>query len=72
MQTSAETKKKTGARYGGRLKRALDDAAAREIRAALVETNGNVTHTARLLGISQPGLWRRMKNLKIFADRFRH
>jgi sigma-54 dependent transcriptional regulator, acetoin dehydrogenase operon transcriptional activator AcoR len=56
---------KTGPRSAGRLQHAMDDAARREILAALRETSGNVVHAARALGISQPSLYSRMAALGI-------
>src|SRR4051812_32685012 len=45
-----------GPRSAGRLQRALDDAARREIRAALRETDGNVASAARALGVTEMGI----------------
>lgn len=56
---------KGGPRTFGRLQRALDEAASREIAAALQETGGNVSEAARVLGIGRPRLWARMKALGI-------
>ena len=48
---------------------ALDEAARREIEAALKETSGNVSESARVLGIARPNLWARMKALAIVPRR---
>ena len=53
----------------GRLQRALDEAARREIEAALKETSGNVSESARVLGIARPNLWAGMKALAIVPRR---
>jgi transcriptional regulator of acetoin/glycerol metabolism len=58
-----------GPRTYGRLQRALDDCARREIEAALRETGGNVSEAARALGIGRPRLWARMKALGVVAGR---
>jgi transcriptional regulator of acetoin/glycerol metabolism len=55
-----------GPRSAGRLQRALDATATREIRAALAEAGG-VVAAARLLGISKVALWKRMRALGIRA-----
>lgn len=62
---------KGGPRTFGRLQRALDAAADAEIRKAMVETDGNVTHAAAALGISQPALLRRIAALGITTARYR-
>jgi transcriptional regulator of acetoin/glycerol metabolism len=62
---------KAGPRSGGRLQRAIDAAARGEILAALKETDGNVVHAARLLGISQPGMYKRLAALGIDPARYR-
>jgi DNA-binding NtrC family response regulator len=54
-----------GPRSSGRLQRAIDRAARREIEAALRETDGNVVQAARALGISQPSMYSRMNALGI-------
>lgn len=54
-----------GPRTHGRLQRALDQAARREIRKALAEAEGSVVEAARLLGISRISLWKRMTALDI-------
>jgi DNA-binding NtrC family response regulator len=59
---------KGGPRTFGRLQRALDETARREIAAALSESGGNISETARLLGISRRGLWKRMSTLGIAPD----
>lgn len=61
----------TGPRSAGRLQRALDAAARREITAALRETAGNVVQAARVLGISQPGMYKRLRGLGIDPTAFR-
>jgi DNA-binding NtrC family response regulator len=58
-----------GPRTYGRLQRALDDAARREIEAALRETGGSPTEAAKILGITRASLWSRMKSLGIPAQR---
>jgi DNA-binding NtrC family response regulator len=58
-----------GPRTYGRLQRALDEAARREIQAALKETGDNVSEAARVLGIGRPRLWARMKALGILPQR---
>lgn len=55
-----------GPRSAGRLQRALDETATREIKAALREAGG-VVAAARLLGISKVALWKRMRALSIAA-----
>jgi len=60
---------KGGPRTHGRFQRALDDAARREIEAALKETSGNVSEAARVLGVGRPRLWARMKALGIVPRR---
>ena len=62
-------KSKGGPRTYGRLQRALDDAARREIEAALKETDGNASEAARVLGISRASLYERMQTLGIPAAR---
>ena len=62
---------KGGPRTFGRLQRSLDAAAEAEIRKALVETDGNVTHAAAALGISQPALLRRIAVLGIATAHYR-
>ncbi len=64
-RTKAARKTGGGPRTFGRLQRALDEAASREIAAALKETGGNVSEAARVLGIGRPRLWARMKALGI-------
>lgn len=49
----------------------MDEAAKREIIAALRETSGAVKETARLLGVSRVALWARMKAYAIEPDTFR-
>lgn len=63
-----KTSPKGGPRTFGRLQRAIDDAAEREIKAALRETGGNVSAAAKALGVSRPALWARMTVLGIAAD----
>ena len=60
-----------GPRSAGRLQRAIDAAARREIEAALTETGGNVFQAARALGISQPGIYKRLSGLKIDVSKYR-
>lgn len=61
----------TGPRSAGRLQRAIDEAARREIAAALREMGGNVVHAARALGISQPSIYGRMGVLGIDPAKYR-
>jgi DNA-binding NtrC family response regulator len=68
-KASRPKKRKGGPRTGGRLQRALDAAARREIETALQETGGNVSEAAKALGISRVGLHARMKKLGIKASR---
>ena len=56
---------KGGARTYGRLQRALDATARREIAAALKESKGNVTHAAKALGITRIALRARMNSLGV-------
>lgn len=58
-----------GPRSSGRLQRAIDATVTREIKTALREAKGNVSEAARELGISRPGLWARMRSLRIAAPR---
>lgn len=60
-----------GPRSGGRLQRVIDAAATREIEAALRDSGGNVVQAAAALGISQPGLYKRMNTLVIDPSKFR-
>lgn len=60
-----------GPRTYGRLQRALDDAARREIQAALLETGGNVAAAARSLGVTEMALRKRLRSLGIDPDAFR-
>jgi len=66
--TRKPTRPRGGPRTHGRLQQALDEAARREIQAALKETNGNVTEAATALGISRRGLWKRIAALGIDAE----
>jgi transcriptional regulator of acetoin/glycerol metabolism len=43
----------------------------REIKSALHETGGNVVQAARALGISQPGMYKRLIALGIDPGKFR-
>jgi DNA-binding NtrC family response regulator len=61
----------TGPRSTGRLQRAIDEAVRREIAAALRETGGNVVRAAQALGISQPGLYKRLTALGIDPAKYR-
>ena len=54
-----------GPRSGGRLQKALDETATREIEAALQETDGAIVAAAKILGISKVALWKRMRALGI-------
>lgn len=60
-----------GPRSTGRLQRAIDEAAHREISMALKEAAGNMAEAARHLGISYKGLWKRLRSLGIDPARFR-
>jgi len=69
MKASTPKRRKStvggGPRTFGRFQRAMDEAARREIEAALRETDKNVTAAAKALGLSRPALWARMKALGI-------
>jgi DNA-binding NtrC family response regulator len=65
------TPRATGPRSSGRLQRAIDAVVEKEIKAALRQTGGNVVQAARALGISQPGLYKRLTALRIDPSRFR-
>ena len=56
-----------GPRTYGRLQKALDEAARREIEAALAETGG-VVAAAKALGISKVALWKRMRALGMRSE----
>lgn len=76
MTSKATARRKTkpgtaGPRSAGRLQRALDAAARREIEAALGETSGNITHSAAALGITRAALIARLRSLGIEARAFR-
>lgn len=62
---------KTGARYGGRFREEMNAAAKKSITKAFQETGGNVVRTAKLLGMSQPSLWKWCQKLGIDADDYR-
>ena len=62
---------KGGPRTHGRLQRAIDVVVRREIEAVLAETSGNVRHSARVLGISQPGMYKRLAALSIDPNKYR-
>jgi DNA-binding NtrC family response regulator len=62
---------RAGPRSTGRLQRALDAAARREIEAALQETGGNITHSAAALGITRAALIGRLRSLEIDARKLR-
>jgi DNA-binding NtrC family response regulator len=49
----------------------LDEAARREIEAALKETGGNVAAAARALGVTEKGLRIRLQSMRIDPDQFR-
>ena len=63
--SKTSTKKTGGPRSAGRLQRALDETARREITLALTEARGNVSEAARALGVSRIALYARMKSLHI-------
>lgn len=60
-----------GPRSAGRLQRALDATAKREIEAALRETEGNVTRAAHALGLTRVALIKRLQSLDVKAGKFR-
>jgi DNA-binding NtrC family response regulator len=60
-----------GPRSAGRLQRALDATAKREIEAALRETDGNVTRAAGALGLTRVALIRRLRSLDLEAEKYR-
>lgn len=70
-RTKPTRKPKGGPRTHGRLQRALDETVRREIGAALNETGGNVVRAAQLLGISQPGMYKRLTALGIDPEAYR-
>lgn len=60
-----------GPRSGGSLQADIDALVRRRIGEALTETTGNVVHAARILGVSQPGLYKRLVRLGIDPDKYR-
>lgn len=70
-QTRRTRKAPTGPRSAGRLQKAMDDAARREIDAAMRETGGNMSEAARVLGVHRVSLFNRMKSLGIAPDTYR-
>lgn len=61
----------SGPRSAGRLQKALDTTARREIEAALRASEGNVAGAARSLGVTEMGIRKRLRSLGIDPDRFR-
>jgi DNA-binding NtrC family response regulator len=62
---------RAGPRSTGRLQRAIDEAARREIVAALKETGGNVAAASRALGVTEMGLRKRLRSMTVDPGRFR-
>ncbi len=60
-----------GPRSAGRLQRAIDEVVTREITSALRETDGNVTQSAKALGITRDSLIKRLRSVGIVATTFR-
>jgi len=59
-------RKRPGGSVGdGRLQKALDETARREIGAALQEAKGSIAEAARLLGLTRRALYKRMEVLVI-------
>ena len=69
--TISKPGKPAGPRSSGRLQRALDDTARREITAALKEADGNVSKAARALGVHRVSLLKRMRSLELSPEAFR-
>jgi transcriptional regulator with GAF, ATPase, and Fis domain len=61
----------SGPRSTGRLQRAIDATVRKEIQAALRETTGNVAAAARLLGVTEMAIRKRLRSLQIDPNRFR-
>ena len=60
-----------GPRSAGRLQMAIDATVRREIGAALRETEGNVTHAAKALGVTMMALRKRMRAMHIDPNAYR-
>lgn len=60
-----------GPRSAGRLQMAIDATVRREIETALRETDGNVTHTAKALGVTMMALRKRMRAMRIDPNTYR-
>ena len=60
-----------GPRSAGRLQRAIDLTVAREVKAALRETKGNVAAAARLLGVTEMAIRKRLRTMQIDPNRYR-
>jgi transcriptional regulator with GAF, ATPase, and Fis domain len=60
-----------GPRSTGRLQRAIDATVRKEIQAALRETAGNLAAAARLLGVTEMAIRKRLRSLQIDPNRFR-
>lgn len=70
-QTSNSAPGTAGPRSTGRLQRAIDEAARREIVAALKETKGNVAAAGRALGVTEMGIRKRLRSMRIDPGDYR-